>query len=245
MLQTFKTRLSTVQPLAPNVFLYDFALLEQAEVKFFAGQYMILLVPQQNGSPARRLYSVASPVQQSNSFSLVVQLVEGGLASSYLQTLRVGSEVGFQGPAGMFTLRESTREKIFLITGTGIAPVLSMLGTETGLAGSSALLFWGLPTLKDVYLAEKLKGFTIRLPGFSYTICVSREQSLDAVNEQDRSHYALGRITVGFEQYMQNNHRRASEFDYYLCGSRQVVESLRVFLAEKQIPKEQVFFEKF
>jgi ferredoxin-NADP reductase len=74
---------------------------------------------------------------------------------------------------------------------------------------------------------------------------LSREQNLEMISEEDRKYFMLGRVTTGLEKLIENFKLKTENFDYYLCGSREVIESLKQYLSEKAAPKEQVYFEKF
>src|SRR3989338_8997529 len=172
MLSTYKTILSHKVQLNSNTYLYHFNLLEPKEITFKAGQYLMLKVPSDKG-PVSRLYSIASPNTVRNSFELIIGIIPGGLASNYLISIKENTEIIFQGPAGIFGLKENNRPRIFLVTGTGIAPVLSMLKSQP--QTSKTHLFWGLKTYKEIYLFDELKQFE------NVKICLSREQNLKMI----------------------------------------------------------------
>ncbi len=194
----------------------------------------MLKVPSEKG-PVSRLYSIASPNTDKNNFELVAEIVPDGLASNYLLSLKENTEVIFQGPAGIFKLRENGKQKIFLVTGTGIAPVRSMLNSEFRIENSK--LFWGLKYYKEIYLLKELKNCELRITNFKFKICLSREQNLDMIPENNKKYFELGHV----DSYSP----LLATADYYLCGRRQIVESLRQFLAAKNVPKENIYFEKF
>lgn len=243
MISTYKTILTEKKQLTTDVFIYKFKLADPAAISFIPGQYLILFVPQEGKEPVRRLYSIASANTVTNEFELLIKLVPNGLASMYLEKLPIESEVLFQGPAGMFTLRESSREKIALVTGTGYAPIRSVLLSQA--LSTNYTLFLGTPYYKEVFLLEELKELAEKNPNFKFFICLSREQNLDIVPQNDRNYFFLGRVTNGFEELIKNLKLEISNLDYYLCSGREVVESLKTYLYEKGVPKEQVYFEKF
>lgn len=230
MLITYKTILSKKSQLNSNTYLYHFDLLDPKEIIFKPGQYIILKVPSDKG-PVSRLYSIASSNNFKNSFELIVGLIPGGLASNYLFSLKEKTEVIFQGPAGLFSLRDNNSKKTFLVTGTGIAPVRSMINSKFEFRNSNLFIFWGLKNYKDVYLFEELKKFNIK-------ICLSREENLDMIPEDDRKYFQIGHVDSCLEKQKLNT-------DFYLCGGRLVVESLKQFLLSKNIPRENIIFEKF
>lgn len=248
MLTTYKTTLFEKKQLANDVFLFCFNLIEPKEFNFKAGQYLILKIGEKS-----RLYSIASPSFKKDSFELIVHLMPGGVASTYLSNLKIGDEVLFEGPAGVFTLKDNNQDKIFLATGCGIAPVRSILLStlDTRKASNHFYLFWGLKTYKDIYLFDELKKFSQTNPNFKFFICLSREQNLDMVVEEDIKYFILGHINDSLEEVIKEKNPNYSitqllnYFDYYLCGSREVVETSKQYLLEKGVRRQNMIYEKF
>ena len=144
-MQNYQAKLLRKEQIAPDVLFLKFELHPGQQLEFIAGQYLILLVPTPTGDPARRLFSIASSDSQKESFELLVKLMPEGLASDYFRGLEIGDSAYFQGPAGLFTLKSEDKQKIFLATGTGIAPVRSQISSYLEKDGLSELfLFWGL-----------------------------------------------------------------------------------------------------
>lgn len=275
MIQTFKTHLTTKQNLTHDVILLHFALDEPKELEFIAGQYMVLLVPDGSGDYLRRLYSIASPPAMKNSFEIIAKIVEHGVASEYFKRMNTGEEVLFHGPAGRFILRDDQKDKVFLATGTGVAPILSMLKTALPINYSPLALkaqrltlnyqlLWGIPTYRDVYCFDELKQMATMHPRFTFTICLSRETTLNMISAADRKYFTLGRITNPLDEIVKTSQSSSklveisahsthsnqlqpipTNSDYYICGDRDVVESLRNYLYEQKIPAASVVFEKF
>lgn len=239
MLTNFKSFLKEKIKLTERVYLFRFELIQPKEIHFTPGQYLILKIKDKS-----RLYSITSPSFVKNSFDLIVELVEGGLASTYLLNLTPKEEVLFQGPAGVFFLRETATNKIFLATGSGIAPILSMIESFFGGLPQKKedqpkfTLFWGLRHLSDLYLIERLKKIKEASGGkFDFRICFSREENLNG------QFFINGRVNFGLERVIgKENYKK---FEFYLCGGREVVESLKNYLLEASVSKEKIFFEKF
>ena len=124
MLINYKTVFTNKKQLTGNVYLFTFKLTDPPEINFTPGQYLILKV---NNKP--RLYSIASSSQVKNQIEFIIEIIRSGLASQYFLRLKINDQVNFQGPAGQFTLKENNKQKIFLVTGAGIAPVRSMLSS--------------------------------------------------------------------------------------------------------------------
>jgi ferredoxin-NADP reductase len=243
MLILYQTQLTKKINLASNVYLFEFSLIEPKEISFLAGQYLILLVPSK-GETISRLYSIASPPWQKNSFELVVELIEGGVGSTYLKNLKIGDKALFKGPAGMFTLKETSKNKVFFATGTGIAPIRSMIMESQKLeVKSQKFLFWGLRKKEDVYFLDEFKKIKEKDKNFEFKICLSKETSLSKV---ESDFFSLGHVDYVFEKELFPKIKKTIfDFEFYLCGGRVVVESLRQFLLQKNIPQSAIFFEKF
>ncbi|MCX7997235.1 MAG: FAD-dependent oxidoreductase [Patescibacteria group bacterium] len=243
MIATFPIRLTAREKLVDNVFRFTFAPVDHAFV-FKPGQYVILHIPQADGHAVRRLYSMASPASRPGSFDLIVEIIEGGLASGYLMRMQIGETLTTQGPAGMFTLPPEPADSVFLATGTGIAPIMSMLShLAEHHTDKQAFLFWGFPNISSVYLQDELKKIASIHPNFRFMNCLSREQDLTCVTSPaERGYFGLGHVNDGLEAVVGAD---IPKYHYFLCGGPKVVESLREYLAGKGVPKEQVHFEKF
>jgi len=237
MLTTFKVRLSKKTQLTPSVFLFHFQLIDPQEINFLAGQYLILSVPQPSGNFIKRLYSIASAPTEKNSLELVVEVVNDGAGTTYLKNLNINDEVIFQGPAGAFTLKENDKNKIFLATGTGIAPTRSMIRSQISDLRFKIFLYWGLKYFRDIYLFEELKNYALRITNFNFKICLSREENLDMIKDEDKKYFSLGHID--------SQCPKTKDADYYLCGSPQIVESLQKCILQNGTPQENIFSEKF
>src|SRR6201995_5942089 len=100
-------------------------LIEPAEVKFFPGQYMDITVP---GTDQVRSFSMANTSSRDGQLEFVIKVYPDGLFSEYLdKELQVGDRLELTGPFGVFTLRDSDAELVFVGGGAGMAPILSLL----------------------------------------------------------------------------------------------------------------------
>ncbi len=240
-MQNYHTTLTNKTILPGNVDLLRFTLAPGETLRFTAGQYVILTVPHEV-MPVKRLYSIASSSQDETSFELIIKRVPGGIASRYIETFHEGQNIEFQGPAGLFALKDTSRDKVFLTTGTGIAPIRSFLRSSLPHA-QKCYLFWGLPTLNELYLFDELKQLARTNPNLKVTICLSREQSLESVKPEDRGYFSLGHIHECVEPLILQS--PPNTLEYYICGRREVVESVRQHLYDRHTDKESVVFERY
>lgn len=240
---TLPSRLISRHHCSPTVALLRFSTESQPDFRFEPGQYVIVHIPQPDGPPARRLYSIASPPQDLPAIDLVVELVPDGVGSSYLNSVKENDQVTLQGPAGRFTYQEKEENIVFLATGTGIAPIRCMIHAILQKNPDKQItLFWGLKTYQDIYFLDELKSLAQAHPAFSFTIAVSRPGEGGVHENPDPAHVVTGRVTVPLAAYL-DSHPGPTQFS--ICGGRQAVEGLRAFLEENGVPKEQVDFEKF
>ncbi len=96
---------------------------------FEAGQYMTIGV-MAGGRIVQRPYSVASDpaVAGDEGYEFYVRLVQGGTFTPLLWQLPVGHPMRMIGPKGKFTLLpDDDRTHIFISSGTGNAPFVSMM----------------------------------------------------------------------------------------------------------------------
>jgi ferredoxin--NADP+ reductase len=96
---------------------------------FEPGQYMTIGVMVE-GKIVQRPYSVASPpaLAGSDGYEFYVRLVEGGTFTQLLWRLPIGQGMRMIGPKGKFMLLpEDDRTHIFISSGTGNAPFVSMI----------------------------------------------------------------------------------------------------------------------
>jgi ferredoxin-NADP reductase len=237
MIKDHTATLRSKKQLAGHIWSFTFDLPVGDETIFEAGQYMILKV----GNNYRQ-YSIATPTSQKNSFDLVVEILENGVGSDFLKVLPDGGQAQFKGPAGVFILRNSAPpvDKIFLATGTGIAPIRSMIMThlEENRPGK-LFLFFGLRNRADVYFEQEFSVLAQVHPQFQFKICLSKEESLEGLDQ----YFAQGRVNISLEQLWQQ--RSIQEFEYYICGGRTAVDSLKDYVIAKGAPTDRVFFERF
>jgi ferredoxin-NADP reductase len=158
-----------------------------------------------------RDYSLVSAPADPN-LALCIRHIEDGILSPKLSTAPIGSRLNFHGPHGYFTFKPSARQAIFVATGTGLAPFVSM--ARSGVTGF--YLLHGVRAASDIYYVSELKSTARR-----YVACVSE---LDTLSD---NHFQ-GRVT----DYLQENLAPGS-YDFYLCGRREMIRDVTFLVDEK------------
>ncbi len=214
----------SIQQLTHDVRQIDLELLEPPVLPFKAGQFISFDVPDpRTGRLVTRPYSIASSPENSRRLSLVLNLVAGGPGSTYLFGLRPGDKTSFAGPAGHFYLRQDQpRDLLLVATGTGIAPLRSMLLANAALpTPQRATLLWGLRSQRDLYYQEELAELHRRHQNFSSTPVLSRPEA-GWTGE-------TGRVTDVVRQQITEVRRLA----VYLCGNSGMIKDVTSLIQAK------------
>lgn len=141
--------------------------------RFSAGQYVQLGVPRllhKDYRGASRVFSLASSPNDEATISVAFRRSSSGFKRS-LEECPIGSEVVITGPYGFHTLsREPRRPLVFVASGIGITPHLSMMrfAAEEGFTTPLTLLYAnrtsrGAPYLAELeWLSTRSTSFTLR-----------------------------------------------------------------------------------
>ena len=167
-----------------------------------------------------RDYSLAC-APDSDLLTLCVRHVVNGRLSSFLAAAPVGTPLTFTGPHGYFLFQKSPRPPVFVATGAGVAPFLSMVGA--GVSGFT--LLHGARTAKELYYETYLRAASAR-----YVACLS---------EGSAEGCFAGRVSDWARE-----HLSLLAHDFYLCGSREMIRDVTL-LADERFPGSLVHTEAF
>ena len=223
-IQPFRACVSGIRNLTYDVREITLRLLEPGQIAFKAGQFISFEVvhPRLN-QPVTRPYSIASPPSQREQVTLLLNLVLNGPGSTYLFSLREGDETQFKGVTGSFYLRdEDERDFLFVATGTGIAPIRSMLYDLLDKNfPRSITLFWGLRSQKDLYYQDELATLAKRFASFTAVATLSRPEN--------GWHGEVGRVTTLVEDRIAS----VKNLAVYLCGSSGMLKDVSEIVNKK------------
>jgi benzoate/toluate 1,2-dioxygenase reductase subunit len=172
-----------------------------------------------------RDYSLIS-APDSPRLALCVRLVTAGRFSPILAAAGIGTLFRFTGPHGYFTFQPSPRPPVFVATGTGVAPFLSMV--RAGLTGFT--LLHGVRTVAELYYQS-----CFRTAASLYVPCLSHTPPEFALP----SGAYRGLVT----DYLRD-HLAPEGYDFYLCGRREMVRDVTLFVDER-FPESRVYTEIF
>lgn len=143
--------------------------------------------------PVVRNYSVASWPDGTNRFELIITYLKDGAMSEYLfKYMKIGDEIMYRGPMGIFTLPKNLidREIILVSTGSGVSPFRSMINYlfENDVEINNIKLFFGTRTQEDILYRKELEFLHRQLPGFSFHPVLSQEK-WDGLEGHVHEHY--------------------------------------------------------
>ncbi len=233
-IQRFTAKVIDIRQLTHDVRQIDLQLIEPAEIAFKAGQFVSFEVPDvRTGRTVTRPYSIASAPGSPHKISLLLNVVSGGPGSTYLFGLHEGDTTTFAGPAGNFYLRDDpTRELLFVATGTGVAPIRSMLLANAERPNPSrATLFWGLRSQRDLYYQDELARLGIEHSGGLFITTLSRPQP-GWVG-------VTGRVTNLVQQHIKD----VKQLAVYLCGNSGMIKEVTGIIQAKGLCP--IFREKY
>ena len=172
-----------------------------------------------------RDYSIVSdPVDPT--LALCIRKVRDGSVTPYLSTTKVGTMISFTGPHGYFTFRPSNRPPLFIATGTGVAPFVSMV--RSGIKGFT--LLHGVQGPSELYY-ETL----IRTAAKSYVPCVSGS----ALESPLPENVFQGRVT----DYLESDFP-SGMYDFYLSGRIEMIRDV-THIVDERFPGSMVYTEIF
>ena len=222
-METFSAAVSQVRPLTHDVRQIELTLVDPQRIDFVPGQFVSFEIERPNArTPATRAYSIASSASRRETIELVLNRVPGGPGSEYLFGLKEGDRTMFKGPVGSFVLRDSPRDILLVATGTGIAPIRSMLWSLADEPSSRAItLFWGLRSERDLYYQHELNALRERLPRFSFVTTLSQPTN--------GWRGSTGRVTP----LVENQITTVENLEAFLCGRAEMIRDVRDVLRRK------------
>lgn len=231
-----KVRVEEYRPLTLTVCEQRFAV-ESGEIEFSPGQYMIFHVPGIE-KVIRRSYSISSHPSDRKHFEICVRAVSGGFCSNYIHRLRPGDYIQVEGPYGDFRLDEgSDRDILMIATGTGIAPIKSMLLYLLEQTSTRRIrLFFGLRNVSDLFYTKMLSEMRETYPTFEPTIILSQPDPVGWPGLR-------GHVTDLIREQL--SPEEAPKTDAYLCGGRPMIEDAKKILLQKGMSADHIRHENF
>ena len=208
-------------------------------VKHKPGQFLPFKIKTENQKykGVVRTYSL-SIVPNENMYRISVKKIDNGLISSYLHDeLKIGDTIEAMSPTGVFTIKESSKNKpiVLISAGIGVTPLLSMLYEES-------------KTRNDIYFVQAVQNSDIhpfkddikyisKDKGFKNTVFYSKPLDTD---KEGLDYDFVGRVN---EEWIKNN--LPLNADYYFCGPPPFMKGVESSLLNLGLSKDSINYELF
>jgi CDP-4-dehydro-6-deoxyglucose reductase len=152
-IQTLPCKIDQLNLLAPDVMQIFLRLPPTNQFNYLPGQYIDVIAR----SGVRRSYSIANALRADGKLELHVRAVTHGQMSQYwFNEAKTNDLLRLEGPHGTFCFHPKPEKNIvFLATGTGIAPIKSILEEFSNNAElvqkKNIYIYWGGRILADLY----------------------------------------------------------------------------------------------
>jgi ferredoxin-NADP reductase len=226
-----RARLFEWREIAPDVRHFVFEIPEVEQFSFVPGQF-VSFQADLNGQQIIRAYSIAS-APSGNRFELCLNLVKEGHFSPHLFAMQPGDTIAMTGPFGTFVFRDPPRDSVLIATGTGIAPFRAMLPSR--LAADPAhqyTLLFGARYQHGLLYAEEFKALASRFNNFRFWPTLTRPENWTG---------HTGRVQAHLAEALGN----CRDQNVYLCGLKEMVDSIRLTLKSLGFERKQIVYEKY
>lgn len=217
-MQTYSCELITRKWLSDTTF--EIELTRPVGFEFLSGQNLCF-----HFEGVERYFAVLSSPADPY-LKLCVYQIETGIFTPFLASAEIGTQFTFTGPHGHFLFRPSDRRPIFVATGTGIVPFMSMV--QSGVRGFTLLHL--VPRDVDLYYSEYFnKAAEVYFP------CIPDFNG----HGGDMLQLPVDRVLDFMSQNLS-----AEPYDFYLCGNQSMVRDVTLFI-DSHYPDSMVYTEVF
>lgn len=212
-------------------------------IEFDAGAYVQLVVPPYGKIKDinQRAYSMSSRPSDKNHIELLIRLVPGGIATTWVHTLlKEGDKVDVIGPFGEFRRSETKAAMICVAGGSGMAPFKSILYDmyEKNITDRDVWYFFGARSLKDLFYVKELKNLEEKWPNFHFVPALSEPEP------DERWEGETGLITDVLDRYLKEV-IESKEREGYLCGSPGMINACNNVFEANGMDLDKIFYDSF
>ena len=155
------TRINSLELLSEDIMQVKLRVPPSSNFVFLEGQFIDIIGP----NSIRRSYSIAS-ISSNKEIILLIKRVKNGEFSNYwFNKAKSNDLLRIEGPKGTFFLRDRAKPLVFLATGTGIAPIISILdGLDSNPdfnQTENISLFWGNRVQRDFVWKPNFKKINV------------------------------------------------------------------------------------
>lgn len=230
---SYRVTIEAIESLTPTVKVFRLRFDPGVQFDFIAGQYVMVDIPRDAGV-VQKPYSIASSPARRGSIDLCIKLVEGGYASTHFhRSVQVGTRLTIYEAQGFFVDRQTDRERLYVATGTGIAPIRSMIhALDVSGALPPMRLFLGVRYEDEILYEAEWRRLAAERSAFRFFPTVSRPKLWTG---------EVGRVQDLLRKYVTDPEHK----EVYVCGVVPMVKEVKPLLMELGVPRTQVHTEKY
>jgi NAD(P)H-flavin reductase len=229
----YNARISRWEEIAPGLAIIGVRADEQ--VPFQAGQYFTLGLLGPAGKLVQRPMSVSSSPNDLGEYEFFIRLVDEGEFTPLLWQRRVGDAINIKGPKGRFLIQPDGHGCLFVASGTGLAPFMSMIDAlrERG-ESRDVVLLHGASYDHDLAWRDELEqlangGFPLR-----YVATVSRPQHCPTWTGP------TGRVETIVDGQLEEHGLTPDNTTLYVCGNPDMITAVEETATRRGFPPEQI-----
>ena len=208
----------------------------QEPFPFEPGQYATLGLMGPAGKLVQRPMSISSSADALTEYEFFIRRVEDGAFTPLLWERTVGQPINIKGPKGKFLLQDDGRRCLFVSSGTGLAPFISMLETLRARGRQRDIVIlhgasydYDLAWRRQLSELEASGTFSLRYVG-----TVSRPQSCPDWDG------CTGRVEAVIESQLDAHAMTPDDTTIYLCGNPDMITAVEELAQGRGFLPEQV-----
>ncbi len=221
----FPAKIQSIDYLTDEVVHLKLRMPPSVSFNYLSGQYVNII----RGN-IKRSYSIANGSNELDYLEFFIKKYDHGTMSKYwFEEAKPNDLLRVEGPLGTFFLRDTLKKNIvFLATGTGIAPVNSILNSfdESIFDTKNVYLFWGEKKLDNLFLEFN------QFERVEFLKVLSREKSENTY--QGYVQDALLSSGIDLE-----------DSQIYACGSNEMIKSARELLISLGLDSKEFYSDAF
>ncbi|PSR30787.1 MAG: CDP-6-deoxy-delta-3,4-glucoseen reductase [Sulfobacillus benefaciens] len=225
-----------IETLTHDMRLLRVHLTDPQGLRFFAGQYVDLSLPEFGVS---RSYSMANTPSSSQDLEFIIKVYPGGAFSQALnERIKPGDPIKVTGPYGICCRRDNDSLVILAGGGSGMAPLLSIFyDLLENHIDRPVRFFYGARTPDDLFYVDRILEAGKTLRDFQFVPALSHLPD-GQLWDGDR----------GFIHEVVNRHLERTQdaaADAYVCGPPPLIDAIVPILRMKGLDADRIYFDKF
>lgn len=211
---------------SPKVYFLQLSWAKQ--FAFTEGQYVSFLI-----NNHRRPLSIAS-AHTEELLDFVIDVSPQGVCSKFIETAQMGDAVRYMAPYGRFVLDEADpRPRLFIATGTGIAPIRSHLKHAIAQNHTQPMtMLFGNISEKHILFHNEFTALSTINKNFTYIPVLSEPSSKWTGHKGLVTHVMLTLPNL-------------TGFTVYLCGHPDMIRDAKTFLLNHNMPEKHIKTEAY